>query len=490
LFALIVLGLNTYFFVHSMEIRPYALVMLLAAFSMWCFWRWLERHTWYWALVYGVSIVLMLYVHYFLSFLIVIQIIYFLLFAKPNRQLLMQGIGAGGLALALWLPQFVVFIGQLRILRRLAEEAGQVYGLGVGTTSTAIPTNLSNILGLVEYSTNSQLLLYGFVLVIGVGLLWRVRLYWLALLWGLGVPVVALLLNLVAAVYSPRYVAYLTLGLALALGAALAAIPIRWRTLALTVFAALSLWGFSSQLPVRVPYRDIFNAMSAEAQPGDIVYLRHADEDDNLVRWHLNTYLSPLFTIIEDGDLNMAESARRVWFLTSDLFNDDVKADFARLEPTYPVQTVIGQCNWAWCYVAQLMEAPPLDEPQIFGDEIAFWGADVDSVTDDQINTRLWWRVEEAPLLDYSIGLQLLNADGALVAQHDGPIQHYGAETVQTSGMQPGKIYIDFRSLALPPELSEGEYALWLTVYQPWDGERLLLPDGSDHLLLESITVP
>jgi hypothetical protein len=62
----------------------------------------------------------------------------------------------------------------------------------------------------------------------------------------------------------------------------------------------------------------------------------------------------------------------------------------------------------------------------------------VDSVTGTEINTRLRWRVSQPPSLDYSIGLQLLNGAGMLVAQNDGPIQHYGVETVQTSGLQPG----------------------------------------------------
>lgn len=159
------------------------------------------------------------------------------------------------------------------------------------------------------------------------------------------------------------------------------------------------------------------------------------------------------------------------------------------MEPTHPVQEVIGQCDRVWCYLAQLLEAPPWTAPQVFGEQMAFWGADVDSVTDSEVTTRLWWRVEEPPPLDYSIGLHLLNSVGMPVAQNDGPIRHYGVETVQTSGLQPGRLYIDFRNMALSPDLPSGEYALALAVYRSWDGARLMLPDGEDHLVLDALTI-
>jgi hypothetical protein len=118
-----------------------------------------------------------------------------------------------------------------------------------------------------------------------------------------------------------------------------------------------------------------------------------------------------------------------------------------------------------------------------------FWGADVDSITDSPISTRLWWRVEQMPSLDYSISLRLLDNTGAILAQNDGPIHHYGAEIFPTSQLQPGKIYIDWRDLALPTQLSTGTYRLELVVYQPWDSVRLRLPDASDVLLLQELTI-
>ena len=84
----------------------------------------------------------------------------------------------------------------------------------------------------------------------------------------------------------------------------------------------------------------------------------------------------------------------------------------------------------------------------------------------------------------------IAGGDGALVAQSDGPINHYGVQIVQTSQLQPGKIYIDWRTLTLPPDLPSGTYTLELVVYQSWDNTRLTLADGSDALKLEALTIP
>lgn len=139
------------------------------------------------------------------------------------------------------------------------------------------------------------------------------------------------------------------------------------------------------------------------------------------------------------------------------------------------------------------MEAPPADTPHIFGGELPFYGADVQILDTQTIAARLWWRVDSEdlrPTADYSIGLQLVDSDGVLIAQSDGAINHYGTEFVQTSTMQTGRIYIDQRTLNIPANLPQGDYSLVVVVYQSWDGVRLTLPNGLDHLPVKLITLP
>ncbi len=375
LFSLAILGVSAYFLDYALEIRPYALVMLLAAVSMGLFARWIKRGTWRLAVAYGVVTAIMFYVHYFLAFLVVVQILYFLL-SRPSRRLLTQGIGAAALAFVLWLPWLPSFLNQVGVLRGLAQQAGQSYGLNMGTPATTQATNLDTAFKLAQLATNGQVLLYGLALVIGIALFWRKPRYRLALLWALGVPAVALAANMLLAVYSQRYVSYLAVGLALTLGAALAALPLR--DLALTAFAAVSLWQAPAWLPVRVPFRDLYAQVSAQGQAGDAVLYAPASSYEQFMQWEQQQYLAPQVAAGATTDLDQAQAARRVWFMTGDWFDPAVQAQFHALEPTHPVQQVIGQCpERGWCYLAQLMEAPPLTEPQRFGVNMDFWGADI-----------------------------------------------------------------------------------------------------------------
>ncbi len=489
LFALVVLGANAYFFIYSLEIRPYAAVMMLSAISMWCFHRWLLRPSRRRALLYGLTLALMMYVHYFLAFLIAMQTIYLFVFYRPNLKMLRQWGEAVVLSVLLWLPWLPLFINQIRKLSSIETSAGNARGLA-GIGSTTEPTTIDAILRLLALMTNGQIVLYGVILLVGVVYWRRKREYSLLLLWGIGVPVIALVTNLVFAVYTPRYISYLSLGIALAIGGAFVIIR-RYSFVLVGGLSVLSLWFLPSQLPVnRVPHRQIFQNISAEYRPGDAIYFDQASYSDLLVRWQIDHYLPPELAENRVTDVEHAQEVRRVWYVTEKWFDPKVKMHFDSLEPSHPVQTVFGDCNRNWCYLAQLMEAAPWKTPQIFGDDMAFWGEDVVSVTPDAVNTHLWWRLDSIPALDYSMSLQLLDESGTLIAQTDGAVQHYGSQTVQTSQMEPGKIYIDYRSIALPAGTPGGQYRLALVVYDWQTGQRLALPDGSDQLLLDAVTVP
>jgi hypothetical protein len=489
MFAVAAFGVNAYALIYSLEIRPYALVMLVAALSMWAYTCWLAKPTWRRALLWGASAALLLWIHYYLAFLVIVQAVFTLL-RRPSRRVLIQAVGAGGFALLLWLPLLPVFVGQVLHLAEEEVKSGDFRGLGIGSTTEL--TSLPAILDLATIISNGAIVLYALVLLTGIVMLRRNRHYWLALAWAFGVPVVNLLINLVASVYTQRYVTYLSVGLALALGAALAALPRRYgaRWLALIGFCAVSLWLLPAQMPVRTPYRDIFQTMSRLSQPDDVVYMLKAGEEGHWIRWQVTHYLTPALNANLLDDMTAARDARRVWFVTGDWFADDVQAAFRSLEATHPLQRVLGDCNREWCFLAQLLEAPPHTEPILFGADMAFWGHDITRVSESAVDLRLWWRVETPPREDYSIGVQLLDAGGSLVAQTDGPINHYASEIFQTSRLEAGKIYIDHRTLSLPSDLPPGDYTLILIVYQPWDGVRLSVADGADHLLLQSLTIP
>jgi 4-amino-4-deoxy-L-arabinose transferase-like glycosyltransferase len=518
IFAVVVFGVNAYAQIYSLEIRPYALGMLLATLNMALFQRWLARATWRRALAYGASVALMLWTHYFLAFLVMAQAVYLVVagllpspptpqgeagqpfhkaengrtLASPvrlDRRRIVQGVGAAGLALLLWLPWLPVFVGQVATLRRIETENGMFRGLGIGNTTE--PTTLATIWRFVLLISNGQPLLYALPVV--AGLLWARRRgsYALALAWALLVPALNLLVNLLASVYTPRYLSYVAVGVALAVGAGLAALPGRWRWGALALFSLLSLWAMPSQLPTdRTPLRQVFQTVSALAEPGDAVYFIRANDADLFTRWQIDHYLAPTLRANQLDSFAQALETRAVWFITADYFDPDVQARFHELEATHPLQVVAGSCNRAWCYLAQRLLGPPQATSDVFGGELAFYGVDSVEAEADGVTARLWWGAETAPGLDYSISLRLLDAQGTLVAQSDGPLNPGADDAVQTSQIVPGRIYTDLRALAPSAPLTTGEYRLELVVYQSWDNVRLTLPDGSDTLGLRAVTVP
>ncbi len=98
------------------------------------------------------------------------------------------------------------------------------------------------------------------------------------------------------------------------------------------------------------------------------------------------------------------------------------------------------------------------------------------------------WLPLRKPTDDYNLFLQLLAADGAPVAQHDGPPN--GGYT-PTSTWSPGEEVSDRHGLALPADLPAGEYRLIAGLYHPLTGERLstLSPSGGDFADLGTVTI-
>ncbi|MFN8528177.1 MAG: glycosyltransferase family 39 protein [Anaerolineae bacterium] len=500
--SVLVLVGNHLFFNYAHDIRPYPLVMLVSTFSIWALQTWLMHGRRRDALIYGVSLALLLYTHYLLVFFVAAQAIFVLLAYRLTRQRIVQAVQAAILAVLLWLPWIPIFLSHMALLRSLSSSTGDTRG-AAGITVSTQPTTLENIGKLIGAATNGQWALYALILLIGMLFLWRRRAYWLALTWGLLTPALYLLVNLVAATYAPRYISFALLGLGMAVGSTLAFLPrIRQRTLLAAYNCrrrfglALNVYTFPTQvsIPPREPYRDVFRAMNTAALPGDVVLMVHGGEGDPLVDFDARLYLDPALIAATTTDVSAASASRRVWIVTRDWFGEGIQETFHQIEATHPLQQVIGQCDRAWCILAQLLEAPPNDHPVVFGDQLPFYGADVEVEEQSAVTVRLWWRIEDQPpSADYSFSVQLIQLEtGQLITQVDGPLHPAGGDVVPTSAMQPGQIYIDERELVIAPPTADQTpviYVLNLVVYDPISGTRLLLPNGDDQLELSRWSV-
>lgn len=493
--AALILAMNALFTIYALEIRPYPLALWTATLLMWAFHRWMVRGTYQTARIYALVAALSMYVHYFLAFLIVAQVIYFALRQVMNWQWqrIQQGLFVAALALVIMLPQLLTFYFFQRD------------GIGFGTETTVgtptEPTNLASILELFNLATNGWWWVYGLVWLLGLLVSWRRQGYWEALLWLFGVPIIVFGVNSVFRFYNVRYISFIAPATGLLCGAVIAGIihnkriPFRQvigGTLAIGLFA-LSAYTQADTMPERAPWRAILQSMAADYQIGDVVLLVEDEATDAFVLDQMTRYLPPELVASATESLAVAADARRVWFFSTSFLETRARERQAILEDTHRVWSVAdgSGCHSAWCLVSQLMLAPPVREPTVFGEILAFYGADIDAITTNSFSVILWWEAVITPTEDYSISLRLVDDTGFIISQVDRPIDAPGDDIgeIQTTQMIPEGSYIDERVLTLPPN-STGIYTLELVVYQWWDGVRLLTDTGVDSLAITQVTVP
>ncbi len=103
----------------------------------------------------------------------------------------------------------------------------------------------------------------------------------------------------------------------------------------------------------------------------------------------------------------------------------------------------------------------------------------------------LYWQATAATEADYQVFNHLLDAEGNLVAQIDGPPLPDPLLRRGTSGWDDSGEILYNREyiLALPETLAPGEYSLVTGFYRRDNGQRLLTPTGEDSLWVASINV-
>ncbi len=108
------------------------------------------------------------------------------------------------------------------------------------------------------------------------------------------------------------------------------------------------------------------------------------------------------------------------------------------------------------------------------------------------LNVTLYWRASAAMARDYTVFVHLLDANGAVVAQHDG--QPTDQLPMPTGTWQPGETLRDRHAVTLPADLPPGEYQLRVGVYfLPTMARLPVLKNGaaaSDSVLLGSVRLP
>jgi hypothetical protein len=123
-----------------------------------------------------------------------------------------------------------------------------------------------------------------------------------------------------------------------------------------------------------------------------------------------------------------------------------------------------------------------------FGDEIELLSYEIASpeapAEDGPLVVNLQWRALRLPAADYTVFVHLMDAEGAIVAQHDG--QPRGG-ALPTSVWDSGEVVVDEHILTLPADLSAGDYWLRVGLYLLETGQRLVAEDGENSVELGPI---
>ena len=109
--------------------------------------------------------------------------------------------------------------------------------------------------------------------------------------------------------------------------------------------------------------------------------------------------------------------------------------------------------------------------------------------TSEDIVLRHYWRASSAASAAHHVFNHLLDNEGNLVAQVDGPplwdVRRDTTTWDDRAELLLGREFI----LSPPPDLAPGVYSLISGLYDPATGQRLLAADGADHLIIAAITI-
>jgi len=130
-------------------------------------------------------------------------------------------------------------------------------------------------------------------------------------------------------------------------------------------------------------------------------------------------------------------------------------------------------------------EPGAMDRPATadFGGQIELLGYDT-ARQPGELAVTLHWRALRPPAQDYAVFVHLLDAEGRIVAQHDGQPQN-GA--YPTSVWDTGEVVADEHVLDLPADLPAGSYRLRVGCYLPGSGDRLPVTGGGDSVELNVV---
>jgi mannosyltransferase len=524
LLAALLVAVNAFSVYYGQEARMYALLALVASSSMLVFVRWLTHPSWRLGTALAVLNAAGLYTQYAYPAVMVTQGICFVLWWLDRRDIrrLMAFVVLNVLTIALFTPQLDVALAQVTAWPR----TGQPVTPGEGIATVARWLIYGNTVNITAWWN------YGWPAIFMIAALlpdwirrpghyppswWRRLMPWVWLLisvapfFALGLFREANLKFLLPAQIAVALLIGRGVWLLWELGSpnlfiVVEALPrlaagfgLFWM-LGISVEALTNL--YENARYARPDYRAMARMIAANPRPGDAIILDAPNQQEVFTYYYHG--IAPVYPIpvgLGGDDAATAASVntviqehRRIFVL---YWGESERDPNRIVEKTLAADAF--EASSAWYGDVRLVQYATLPQSQAqpaaarlparFGDAIILKSATLSSNTlqpGDVLGVSLNWTTDQVLSARYKVFVQLLDAQGQLVAQHDG---EPGNNLAITTTWQPGQSISDAHGLLIPVNLPPGDYTLITGLYDLNNPQDRLFVNSTDALKLGTIQV-
>lgn len=485
LIAVLLYTLQDLMLVLSQEIRQYPMQQLLATLTLWAYWRFWQRPNRHNGAIFAVAGSALLWTHYWGGFVLLALAIHALLTCGLRRKIVpfLLANGAIGLSYLLWLPV---------LYRQMTQEISG--GLG-----HALPNSWDS------YK------------VLAFQLLGRPEIFWL-ILFAFGTISVVMRERsakklLSQPIVMPALVAFMTVGLTIAINAEYAIMSFRALSVILPIVAVLFAYALmqfrsyeravvvlfmvaqgltttNADHPLHLPWPEI-TGFVAEHTTADEMALIESNFDAYAQFYYFNQH----GTAYLPTELRRHEHAADfqtwlgqkladtdgLWVVQHNVPYRDIRPELTQLG-YIQTTSLAWQPNPNWSVELWRFDRPPITAPRATFDENLQLARATASSFENGVTINLLWSPIEKPAYSYTISVFLLNEGGGLACAAGCQLDSYPFENrANTLDWNPGGYYFDGHVLR-PQNLPPGRYQVGVKVYYFTDTDftQLQIAPASD----------